>query len=150
MQVKINTIEKNYEIVKKAHNTQNRKVNALKQEVSANHDKIQLLLRANAKREKEVKLLNETIVDMKAQFIRANLVVTGIIEQADENYKRKTESFFHNKMGLPAIQIAKTYRRGAGLSRPMVVVLQDASQKKEIFNNLKVLKNLRNERDKFY
>ena len=147
---RVKQIESNYEIVKKAHNSQTMKANMMSSKVNKDHQIVSVLLGAVVKHEKQIRSLKERIVNTKAEAMKCNIVISSIIEKAEEDCVNRAKAFFQDCLKITGVKIVKAFRIGVGTNRPMVVMLTDPSEKKNIFQNSQMLKDMKNERGKPY
>lgn len=88
---------------------------------------------------------SEKIVDIEDRSRRSNLIVFGLIEKPDETEdvlrKEVVDELFCKKLNVSCNSIGRIHRLGrqAG-NRPVIMYLQDFTEKQEILKNAKKLK----------
>lgn len=116
------------------------------------HDRrFHALLGVITKQDQEILALKKVLNNMSVRASKNNLVITGIIEDRDENPKWKVLEFFKDKLQIQDnIVLQNAYRVGAGTDRPMVVELQKSQDKTKIYQKVGNLKGVKNTKKKPY
>ena len=108
-------------------------------------DKIQLMSGSLMKFEQQMISMQKKITTMESRSMRANLLVSGIPEEEQEDCIEKCNTFLHDELKLheETIHIKRAHRLGKkkeGVTRQMVMKLKNPGQKGTIFQNTKNLK----------
>ena len=117
--------------------------------------------------ESQVKSLTNTIVrqdalisKLKAKEAQAelknvqnNLVIHGITESKEENCVHMVEEFFKNVLKITeTVQVQDAFRLGKKdkSNRPMLIKLHSSKEKGKVYSNIKLLKEVWNEKNQKY
>ena len=114
---------------------------------------IQLLTNVGVKQDKQLQSLNKHIDHIKAASMKANVIITGIIEVCNEDSKDAAQQFFKEQLGMEdEANIKDAYRIGKNEStRPLLVAFDSFRDKLQVLKKAKGLKGKTNkDGDSFY
>lgn len=89
--------------------------------------------------------------NMAVRAARHNLILSGIVEERNENTKWKVLEFFKGSLKLQDnIVLNKAYRIGNGVDRPIIIELQNVEDKAKIYQKVGNLKGVKNSKNKSF
>lgn len=88
-----------------------------------------------AKQDAEISTLKRALAGTVARSMKHNIVVTGMVEEKNENPKWAALEFLKKNLKLvDNVIIQKAYHLGSGSDRPLVLELANIEDKKKIYH----------------
>ena len=149
-EMKENSSEKNeLHTIKQDQKKQSIKVSKLQTDVQSFKDQVGVLTKVVCKKDEMIRHLSEKIMQIERRNTRKNVLIAGIDEVKGENCKAIASKLFKNKLTIEdEVRIKAAYRIGKGDNRPIVVRLNDVTDKGTIFKNVNKLRKSKSEQDK--
>ena len=107
------------------------------------------------RQDKQIQQLQEKVLQMEKHRMKAEMVITGIVEKKGENIKAQLSKFFKEQMQIEEnIAIDFAYRLGkpnADYNRSVIIRLKHVADKALIYKHVKnIKKSVNADKEKFY
>ena len=143
---KIDDISKRVDIHKKKISLMSGKID----DALSDKEKVSIMADIIVRQEDKITQLNDTITALQARSMKQNIIISGITETPGEDCAQISKNFLQNKLEVQDLKIEVAHRIGNGKFRPLVVKFPNQRQKAKIFGNIRKLKGLKNENNRYY
>lgn len=134
-----------------AQSTERRRLREALDMIALHEKRFEALVGIMSHQNEEIAGLKKVLSNMAVRSMRHNIIISGLVEQKNENITWSVLEFFKSKLKIEEnIAIVSAYRIGNGAERSIVVELAKLEDKAKIYHSVSKLKGVKNSNGKSY
>ena len=129
----------------------NIQANKFKSDIESLQEQVKILQNTVIRQEAKIEELQSKDITRDTREMQNNITIKGLTEKKGENCNSVVINFFENIMKIdPSPQVLHAHRLGKNKNRLLLVKMTNTTEKNKVYENIKNLKEVKNEETKSY
>ena len=147
----LSELKQNYQSVEYEQDEDHKQLQKCNQEIQKLDDKLNMASQVIGRQEVEIESLRNHLHYVTTKHMRSELRITGILKKGNQSLTDAVKTFLKDVLKAKGeYKVTNVVRKGEGDEGPVIVSFATAKQKNSMFQFVKNLKGVKNEKEKFY